>query len=87
MTEIQDKHETATEQTTGEPKPNEILFWLKQDSVSVPILRMDQNGDIFVKGKLIDNDMEVVNAMREFLIDAGLIHRQTPSANPEGDGR
>ena len=33
-----------------------------------PILMLCDNGDIFVKGKLIENDKEVVNAMREFLI-------------------
>lgn len=31
------------------------------------ILRFDPNGDIFVKGKLTTNDMEVVNGFRELL--------------------
>ena len=31
------------------------------------IIKLCNNGDIFVKGKLIENDKEVVEAMREFL--------------------
>lgn len=31
------------------------------------ILRLCNNGDIFVKGRLAENDKEVVNALREFL--------------------
>ena len=31
------------------------------------ILKLCTNGDIFVKGKLIENDIEVVDALREFL--------------------
>jgi hypothetical protein len=31
------------------------------------ILKLCENGDIFVKGKLIENDKEVVDALREFL--------------------
>jgi hypothetical protein len=32
-----------------------------------PILKLCQNGDIFIKGKLVENDLEVVEGMREFL--------------------
>lgn len=35
--------------------------------VEVPILKLCPNGDIFVKGKLIENDKEVVDGLREFL--------------------
>lgn len=31
------------------------------------ILSLKSNGDIYVKGKLIENDKEVVDGMREFL--------------------
>lgn len=31
------------------------------------IIRFCENGDILVKGNLIENDKELVNAMREFL--------------------
>ena len=30
-------------------------------------MEFKENGDIYVKGKLVENDKEVVNAMREFL--------------------
>lgn len=38
-----------------------------------PILELKGNGDIFVKGKLIENDIEVVDALREFLKTKGYI--------------
>ena len=31
------------------------------------ILRLEPNGDIYVHGKLIENDKEVVDGMRDFL--------------------
>lgn len=31
------------------------------------VLKFDPNGDIFVKGKLIENDKEIIEALREFL--------------------
>lgn len=31
------------------------------------IIGLHQNGDIYVKGKLVENDKEVVDALREFL--------------------
>lgn len=44
---------------------NAIIF--SQENVKKPILKLAANGDIFVKGKLIKNDLEVVVALREFL--------------------
>lgn len=44
------------------------------DSELPEILKLCENGDIFVKGKLIENDKEVVDAMREFLSSQGLIN-------------
>jgi hypothetical protein len=38
-----------------------------------PILELRHNGDIFVKGKLVENDKDVVNAMREFLKTQGFL--------------
>jgi hypothetical protein len=32
-----------------------------------PIMEFCYNGDIFIKGKLIENDLEVVKGMREIL--------------------
>ena len=39
------------------------------------IIKLHENGDIFIKGKMIENDKEVVNAMREFLIDSGHLNQ------------
>jgi hypothetical protein len=47
--------------------PNNISFMTVVDKDYTEILKMCGNGDIFVKGKLIENDKEVVDAMREFL--------------------
>ena len=52
---------------------NENLQKLESNSIvfnagnTEPILELCENGDILVKGKLIQNDKEVVDAMREFL--------------------
>ena len=43
-------------------------------SNSEPILELKGDGDIFVKGKLIENDKEVVDALREFLQTQGFIN-------------
>lgn len=56
------KTATFSEQTVPE---STILF--KHNSVSSPILELRHNGDIFVKGKLIENDIEVVEALRELI--------------------
>jgi len=37
------------------------------------ILKLCENGDIFVNGKFTENDKEVVDGMREFLISAGCL--------------
>lgn len=43
----------------------DVVFFNKVDEI--PTLKLCPNGDIFVKGRLADNDKEVVDAMREFL--------------------
>ena len=48
-----------------EPKSNRALFFNNVNNDE--IIKLCANGDIFVKGKLIENDKEVVDAMREFL--------------------
>lgn len=54
---------------TVENKPNTITFRTKDQET--PILMFDENGDIYVKGKLVENDKEVVDAFREFLKSTG----------------
>ncbi len=53
------------------PPPN-VKFQLTNTN-ETPILELKANGDIFVKGRLVENDKEVVDAMREFLGYQGLI--------------
>ena len=37
------------------------------------LIRFEKNGDIFVKGKLAENDKEVVDGFRRFLNSQGLM--------------
>jgi len=48
--------------------PTTISFCNKNEKE--PIIKLCSNGDIFVKGKLVENDLEVVEGMREFLKQA-----------------
>ena len=57
------------------PPPNQIIFYQNNDITTPPILELRANGDIFVKGKLIENDIEVVDAMREFLTGQRLLKK------------
>jgi hypothetical protein len=45
---------------------NTISFHPKENQ-EIPVIKLCGNGDIFVKGKLIENDIEVVQGMRDFL--------------------
>ena len=54
--------------------PNTISFHTKEFNAE-PFIKLCANGDIFVKGKLIENDKEVVDAMREFLTQQGFINK------------
>ena len=44
-----------------------------QDNAGREILKLCENGDIFIKGKLAENDKEVVDALREFLKGQGFL--------------
>jgi hypothetical protein len=44
---------------------NTIIFHIGNETE--PIIKLCQNGDIFIKGKLVENDLEVVEGMRKFL--------------------
>ena len=52
----------------GDLESNTIRF---NTTDTTEIIKLCENGDILIKGKLIENDKEVVDAMREFLIDSG----------------
>lgn len=51
---------------------NLITFKISYN-VDNPILVLKSNGDILVKGKLVENDIEVVDALREFLKQSGFL--------------
>ena len=44
--------------------PEKVLVFRNEQ---IEILRFSDNGDIFVKGKLVENDKEIVEGLREFL--------------------
>jgi len=56
---------TATEIIMANTGPHNVYF--PKTPEGVYILELHTNGDIYVKGKLIENDKEVVQAMRELL--------------------
>ena len=61
-----------------EVEPSTISFNI---SDTTEIIKLCENGDIFIKGKLIENDKEVVDAMREFLIDSGHLNQNKEDEN------
>jgi hypothetical protein len=54
--------------TIKEPK---VYLLFIQDREGKEILKIDENGDFFVKGKFVENDKEVVDGFREFLRNSG----------------
>ena len=59
--------------TTALPQEKNTIFFQQVDKDYKEILKLCENGDIFVKGKLAENDKEVVDALREFLKVQGLL--------------
>jgi hypothetical protein len=57
----------------GEVQEKNTIFFQQVDKDYKEIIKLCNNGDIFVKGKLIENDKEVVDALREFLRTQGLL--------------
>jgi hypothetical protein len=55
------------------PKEQNTIFFLQADKSNKEILKLCENGDIFVKGRLAENDKEVVDALREFIRGQGLL--------------
>jgi hypothetical protein len=49
------------------PQEKNTIFFQQVDRDYKEILKLCENGDIFVKGRLAENDKEVVDALREFL--------------------
>ena len=48
------------------PQEKNTIFFMN-DKETNEALKLCENGDIFVKGRLVENDKEVVDALREFL--------------------
>jgi hypothetical protein len=51
-------------------KETSTIFYINNQE---EILKICANGDIFVKGNLVENDKEVVDALREFLKSHGYL--------------
>jgi NTP pyrophosphatase (non-canonical NTP hydrolase) len=54
----------------NEPGPGEIKF---MNGDSTEFMRFENNGDIYVKGNLVDNDVEVLRAFREYMLVSGRV--------------
>ena len=54
------------------PLEQNTIFFMK-DRENNEILKLCENGDIFVKGRLAENDKEVVDALRDFLKSQGFL--------------
>lgn len=61
---------TEFAETANILEPNIIKMSLNNNK---EIVRICVNGDIFVKGKLIENDKELVEAFRSFFKDSGYL--------------
>lgn len=55
------------------PKEQNTIFFITKDNTNKEILKVCENGDIFVNGKLAENDKEVVEALRQFLKSQGFL--------------
>lgn len=55
-------------ENTEKHKNGHIRFSVKGESgEQIEMLRLESSGDIFVKGKLAENDKDVVQALRDYL--------------------
>jgi len=45
----------------------ELIFSIRGGDDALEVLRFKSNGDIYVKGRLAENDKQVVEALRTFL--------------------
>lgn len=55
------------------PSLDQSTIFFQNDNSGKAILKLCSNGDIFVKDRYVENDKEVVDALREFLIQQGII--------------
>lgn len=55
------------------PEPVKAAITFTVDNGATEILRFEANGDIFVKGRMVENDKEVIEALRTFLTHVGAL--------------
>lgn len=70
--------------TTIAPVQPQSISFLSRENES-PILFLESNGDIYIKGELVENDKEVVDGMRLFLSHWGVnvLKRENESLSKE----
>jgi hypothetical protein len=56
--------------------PERALLFFKTTPAG-EMLRFAANGDIFIKGKLVTNDLEIVEGMRELLVSGKYLEQST----------
>jgi len=54
------------------PIEENTIFFMK-DKEGNEVLKLCEYGDIFIKGRLAENDKEVVDALKEFLKSQGFL--------------
>ncbi|AZV43596.1 hypothetical protein BAOM_2987 [Peribacillus asahii] len=54
--------------TLSAPVAPTIFFKGKED---IEILRLEPNGDIFIRGRLVENDKQITDGLRQFLLSHG----------------
>lgn len=50
----------------------EQFLMIGSEGTLEPVLRLEKNGDIFLKGRLLVNDLEIVDGFREFFKCCGI---------------
>jgi len=60
-------------QLTPITKIEASIFQINIPSTVEPFIKIEQNGDIYIKGNLIENDKEIVEGFREFFKTYGFI--------------
>ena len=53
------------------PEGNTSIVFMTGEIGTAPIIMLRDNGDVLIKGKLVENDKALVEAMRGFLKDTG----------------
>lgn len=53
------------------PEGNTSIVFMTGQTGTAPAIMLRDNGDVLIKGKVIENDKELVEAMRQFLKDTG----------------